>query len=260
MDDETRQLAAAVMDAVRRMAVHYGLWFANAAERFGTEAALAMEKEAGDRGTAIVVDRLCATLGTAKDDDVPAPLAGMDRKQLQALLSALAVNWLVLDGVWFQAVETREGMQAAKDVNDACWARFSPLEAARAKALLGLPEAGGLEALARALAQRLYAFINEQKVFVDADGSLVLQMTKCRVQTARQRKGLPDYPCKSGGVVEYTSFARAVDPRIGCECIACPPDPHPADWVCAWRFRLAPAVAEMATGEAPSAAIRPGLT
>jgi hypothetical protein len=237
MDDEMGRLVGAVVDAVRRTAIHYGLWFANAAERFGVDAAVAMEREAGDRGTAIVVDRLRAVLGAPKAGGPAAPLDGMDEAQLRALLTALAVNWLALDGVWFQAVEARAGMPEAKAVNDACWASFSPLEAARIKALLDLPQAGGLDALASALAHRLYAFINEQKVFVDADGSLVLQMTKCRVQVSRQRKGLPDYPCKSGGVVEYTSFAHAIDARITCECIACPPDPHPTEWFCAWRFR-----------------------
>jgi hypothetical protein len=197
-----------------------------------------MEHEAGDRGTAILIERLCATLGTTVTNGVPAPLNAMQPAQLHGLLHALAVNWLVLDGVWFQAVEQREGMTAAKAVNDACWSSFSPLEAARIKAAQKLSDAGGLDALAAAFAHRLYAVINEQCVFFNADGSLVLQMTKCRVQAARQRKGVADYPCKSGGVVEYTTFARTMDPRITCECIAWPPDPHPADWLCAWRFRI----------------------
>ncbi len=230
--------AQALIDAIRRMAVHYGLWFANAASRFGIDKALAMEKEAGNRAFSIIAERLCALLGVEQKDGVPVPLATMDEERKKALLKALAVNWLALDGVWFQAVEGREGMAAAKDVNDACWAWFSPLEAARIKELAGLPEAGGLEALAESFAHRLYGSINEQEVFFDTDGSLVMRMTNCRVQAARQRKGLPDYPCKSGGVVEYTSFAHTMDPRIRCECIACPPDPHPADWFCAWRFRL----------------------
>ena len=238
MEQDNRNVAAAVVDAVRRMAVHYGLWFAGAVERFGVDKALEMEKEAGDRGAAIVVDRLCSVLDADQADGLPKALLDMPPDRLSKLLEAMAVNWLVLDGVWFQAVETREGMAAAKAVNDGCWAQFSPLEAARIKAMRGLPEGGGLEALAQTFLHRMYGAINEQDVFFDEDGSLVMRMTKCRVQNARKRKGLPDYPCKSGGVVEYTTFAATVDKRISCECVACPPDPHPETYFCAWRFRL----------------------
>ena len=241
MDEDTRQLTSAVLDAVRRMAVHYGLWFANAVDRFGIDEALVMEREAGDRGTAIVLDRLCAALGTTMQDGVPASLAAMDSARLQALLSALAVNWLVLDGVWFQAVETREGMAAAKGRQRCLLGAFLAVGSRPHQGRAGPAGRRRSAALQAAFGHRLYAVINEQAVFFEDDGSLVLQMTKCRVQTARHRKGLPDYPCKSGGVVEYTSFARTIDPRIGCECIACPPDGHPDEWVCAWRFRLAPA-------------------
>ncbi|MFW6388348.1 MAG: DUF6125 family protein, partial [Desulfohalobiaceae bacterium] len=57
-------------------------------------------------------------------------------------------------------------------------------------------------------------------------------------QSARKRKGLADYPCKSVGLVEYGYFATAIDSRIQTECIGCPPDEHPEDWFCAWRFRI----------------------
>jgi len=238
VSDESQQMARAIIDSVRRMAIHYGLWFANSVHKFGIDQALEMEKEAGDRATGIVLDRLAATLGNDLIEGLPAALVNMESEKQKALLSTLAVNWLALDGVWFQAVEQREGMAAAKEVNDACWSHFSPLEAARIKELAGLPEQGGLGALAQTFVHRLYGAINEQEVFFEDDGALVMRMTKCRVQAARKRKGLEDYPCKSGGVVEYTTFANTVDKRISCECIACPPDPHPEGWFCAWRFRL----------------------
>jgi hypothetical protein len=50
---------------------------------------------------------------------------------------------------------------------------------------------------------------------------------------------IPDYPCKSAGLVEYRAFAETIDSRIRTGCIACPPDAHPEEWFCAWRFTLA---------------------
>lgn len=61
-------------------------------------------------------------------------------------------------------------------------------------------------------------------------------MNACRVQVARNRKGLPDYPCKSAGLVEYRAFAETIDSRIQTTCIGCPPNDHPEAWFCAWRF------------------------
>jgi len=68
------------------------------------------------------------------------------------------------------------------------------------------------------------------------DKKIIFRMNQCRVQLARQRKNMPDFPCKSVGLVEYTNFARAIDPRIQTRCIACPPDEHPSDYYCAWEF------------------------
>jgi hypothetical protein len=87
---------------------------------------------------------------------------------------------------------------------------------------------------------RIYAQVNTQSTVAEGPGSLVFQMNECRVQSARKRKGLDDYPCKSAGLVEYTYFARSIDDRIETECIGCPPDAHPDEWYCAWRFTLKP--------------------
>jgi hypothetical protein len=38
------------------------------------------------------------------------------------------------------------------------------------------------------------------------------------------------------GLVEYSTFAAEIDPRIKTDCIACPPDEHPDDYYCGWKF------------------------
>ncbi|RLB73572.1 MAG: cytosolic protein, partial [Deltaproteobacteria bacterium] len=104
--------------------------------------------------------------------------------------------------------------------------------------LIGLGDQPGLDGLKEALKLRLYAYVNEQSIVDETDSSFVFQMNQCRVQNSRKRKGLDDYPCKSAGMVEYPRFATAIDKRIKTECIGCPPDPHPEEWFCAWKFTL----------------------
>jgi hypothetical protein len=62
-------------------------------------------------------------------------------------------------------------------------------------------------------------------------------MVECRVQQARQRKGLSPFACKPVGVVEYAEFARAIDPRIETTPVHAPPDAI-TNCFCEWEFRL----------------------
>jgi len=172
------------------------------------------------------------------DNGIPKPLLELPEGKLEEMKEAVAANWLANDGVWFQAVEFSRGMFDAKRCNDSSWAQFSPFEARSIKQLLNLGAQPGLDGLKQALEYRLYATINKQSIVEESETSFVFQMNECRVQVARKRKGLEDYPCKSGGLIEYTSFAETIDPRIKTECIACPPDPHPAEYFCVWRFMI----------------------
>jgi len=161
----------------------------------------------------------------------------LGREDLLRALEDAAKLWLAHDGLWFQAVEEAHGLQEALRLDEKAMSRFTAIEARRIKNRLGLPEGGGLEALAVALENRLYALINRQSVELRGD-ELIFKMLDCRVQTARERKGLPAFPCKSVGIIEYREFARTIDPRIEVECIACPPDPRPEEFWCGWRFVL----------------------
>lgn len=206
----------------------------------GMEKALECLSEASSRSLGIQLKRLGKILGFELQDGIPVPLLNMDKKELAALLDGASINWLANDGVWFQSVEFTNGMNDAKRCNDSCWAHFSPFEAWAIRRFLDLGDQPGLDGLKKALSFRIYARINVQSFEDDGPDAFIFRMNDCRVQAARKAKNLDDYPCKSGGLVEYTYFARAIDPRIQTECIGCPPDDHPDAWYCAWRFSLKP--------------------
>ncbi len=165
-------------------------------------------------------------------------LQQLSREQLIEIIVDDAKNWLAHDGLWFQAVEAAHSMEAAIDADRRAWAGFTVIEAKRIMARLGMQPGGGIPALVECLKHRLYARLNLQKCIEVNETRAVFQMVDCRVQSARKRKGLPDFPCKSVGLVEYSEFARTIDPRIRTRCIACPPDPHPDAYWCAWEFSL----------------------
>lgn len=194
--------------------------------------------EAWTKSRDLQLKRLGKVLDFELDDGIPEPLLTLPEEKLDQLKESVAVNWLANDGIWFQAVEFSKGMLDAKRINDSCWAQFSPFEAMSIKRMLGLEEHPGLEGLKKALQFRLYAAINKQSFAEETENSFFFRMNECRVQVARKRKGLDDYPCKSGGLIEYTSFASTIDSRITTECIACPPDPHPEEYYCAWKFSI----------------------
>jgi hypothetical protein len=232
------ELARLTIDLLHRTAVHHVFWFKEVEHQMGFEKALEIMDAAYEKSRVTQLNRLGKLLGFTLTDGVPDPLVSLPKEKLTALIEGLSVNWLAGDGIWFQAVESKYGMLDAKRCNDSCWAWFSPFEAWSAKRMLDLPERAGIEGLKKALALRLYAHINEQSVIDEGPDTILFQMNNCRVQAARKKKGMDDYPCKSAGLVEYSSFARAIDKDITTECVGCPPDEHPDEWFCAWRFRL----------------------
>jgi len=235
---DRRELAELILDMMHRTIIHHVFWLKEVEHQMGFEKALEVLNTAYDKSRGIQLNRLGKILGFTLADGIPEPLLNMPEEKQLELIEGLAVNWLAGDGIWFQAVEAEYGMYDAKRCNDSCWAWFSPFEAWSIKRLLKLPEHPGIEGLKKALQLRMYAKINVQSIIDEGPDSILFQMNDCRVQSARKKKGLEDYPCKSAGLVEYTNFAKAIDSRIRTECIGCPPDEHPDEWFCAWRFRL----------------------
>jgi hypothetical protein len=154
------------------------------------------------------------------------------------LLEDAAKLWLAHDGLWFQAIERKFGIDVAMELDKEAWSHFSPIEAHKIMKRHNIPHNGGLAALQQALEHRLYSHINDQTIEQLDDHTILLKMTDCRVQSARERKGMELFPCKEVGIVEYTSFAKAIDSRFEVAVVTCPPDTRPEDHYCAWKFTL----------------------
>jgi len=191
-------------------------------------------------------------------------LASFSKDQLIELIGIYSKNWLAMDGVWFQSVERKFGMDEAMFHDVEIWKRFTVTEARRIKAFLHLEEHPGLEGLATALRLRFYGSINEDSVELiyddpeNAENSetsrnagtagtlikdsgvkasrLVYTMVDCRVQTARAKKGMEFHPCKPVGEVEYSGFAKEIDGRIVCRCLSCYPEITDTGCCCKWEF------------------------
>ena len=161
----------------------------------------------------------------------------LEKEDLLELIDIYSKNWLAMDGVWFQSVEQKFGMDEAIEHDKNAWRNFTVIEANRIKKFLYLPERPGIEGLKRALSFRIYANINEDEIIVK-DNVLIYRTLDCRVQNARKRKGMEFHPCKSVGIIEYTDFAKTIDDRFTCKAISCYPDITDPTCNCSWEFTL----------------------
>lgn len=164
-------------------------------------------------------------------------LLAYSKEELVELISIYSKNWLAMDGVWFQSVERKFGMDEAMAHDAQAWRVFTVLEANRIKRFLGLPENSGLPGLAKALSLRMYANINRDEVLMEGN-ALIYRTLDCRVQNARKRKGMELHPCKPVGLIEYSQFAQTIDDRIRCDCLSCYPEITDDSCCCSWKFTI----------------------
>lgn len=165
-------------------------------------------------------------------------LTELSKEQLEELVKIYARNIFALDGVWFQSIEQKDGMDAAMEHDRNAWRKFTETEARRIKNFLQLPEKAGLDGLHKALSLRFSAQANSKVEIMQDNDSLIYRIVDCRVQSARKKKGMPYHPCKSVGIIEHEFFAKVIDERIECETVSCFPDITDQTCACSWRFFL----------------------
>jgi hypothetical protein len=167
------------------------------------------------------------------DDSV---FAAMDAAQLRRYVEFLLYHYRVVDAFWFIRVAARFDQATAESLNEEVWEQAGRLGGRAIVERLGISEKGLAGFVA---AQRLYpwcALLGYQ--FSEGPGEVILRVPSCAVQKARLDRGLGEYACRQMHRREFAAFAGQVDPRIRIECRFAPPDPHPDDCFCEWRFWL----------------------